>query len=74
MRRLGTPRSLYLAGRNIGDEYRYILDRKFAQKYPGTMLERPSLLLNPWDIRSTESGEQAPELDQPKRTSLVGIT
>ena len=51
-------RSLYLAGRNIGDEYRYILDRRYAQKFPGSMLERPSLLLNPWDIRSTETGEQ----------------
>ena len=26
--------SVYLSGRNIGDEYRYILDRKYAQKYP----------------------------------------
>ena len=55
-----TPRveSQYIAGRNIGDEYRYILDRKFAKKYPGNMLERPSLLLNPWAIRSTETGQQ----------------
>ena len=47
-----------IGGRNIGDEYRYILDRKYAKKYPGNMLERPSLLLNPWDIRSTETGTQ----------------
>ncbi len=50
--------SQYVAGRNIGDEYRYIIDRKFAKKYPGNMLERPSLLLNPWAIRSTETGQQ----------------
>ncbi len=50
--------TLYIAGRNIGDEYRYILDRKYAKKYPGNMLERPSLLLNPWAVRSTETGEQ----------------
>ena len=55
-----TPRveSQYVAGRNIGDEYRYIIDRKFARKFPGNMLERPSLLLNPWAIRSTETGQQ----------------
>ncbi len=52
------PESQYVAGRNIGDEYRYIIDRKFAHKYPGNMLERPSLLLNPWAIRSTETGQQ----------------
>jgi hypothetical protein len=53
-RKLG---ALYIAGRNIGDEYRYILDRKYAKKYPGSMLERPSLLLNPWAVRGTETGE-----------------
>jgi hypothetical protein len=50
--------SVYLTGRNIGDEYRYIIDRKYAQKFPGNLLERPSLLLNPWAIRDTETGEQ----------------
>lgn len=50
--------SVYLTGRNIGDEYRYIIDRKYANKFPGNMLDRPSLLLNPWAVRSTETGEQ----------------
>jgi hypothetical protein len=50
--------SSYIEGRNIGDEYRYILERKYAKKYPGNMLKRPSLLLNPWAIRSTETGQQ----------------
>jgi len=26
--------SVYITGREIGDEYRYILDRKYAQKFP----------------------------------------
>ena len=38
--------STYHAGRKLSDEYRYVLDRRFADKYPGNMLERPSLLLN----------------------------
>ena len=54
----GHAESVYLAGRNIGDEYRYVLDRKGQKKYPGNMLERPALLLNPWAIRTTETGEQ----------------
>jgi hypothetical protein len=53
--------TVYLAGRNIGDEYRYIIDRKYASKFPGNMLERPSLLLNPWAIRKTETSEQLAE-------------
>ncbi|NBT63016.1 MAG: hypothetical protein EBT02_14730, partial [Planctomycetia bacterium] len=54
----GYSESVYLSGRNIGDEYRYVLDRKGQKKYPGNMLERPMLLLNPWVIRSTQTGEQ----------------
>lgn len=50
--------SIYLTGRNIGDEYRYVLDRKGMRRFPGNLLERPQLLLNPWAIRSTETGEQ----------------
>jgi hypothetical protein len=50
--------SAYLTGRNIGDEYRYVLDRQHRRQYPGNMLARPELLLNPWAVRSTETGEQ----------------
>jgi len=42
--------STYHAGRQLGDEYRYVLDRRFAKKYPGNMLRRPSLLVNPWAV------------------------
>ena len=48
--------SLYISGRNLGDELRYILERRDAQKFAGNMLNRPELLLNPWVVRDTESG------------------
>lgn len=63
----GTPArnpNLYSAGREIGDEYRYILERRYAKIFPGNMLTRPGLLLNPWEIRSTDLdalGNQAGE-------------
>ena len=44
------PTCTYDAGRKISDEYRYILDRRFAQKFPGNMLARAGVLLNPWAI------------------------
>ena len=56
--RLALPRSFYVQERDIGEEYRYILDRKYAKKYPGNMLTRPGLLLNPWAIRDTDTGVQ----------------
>ncbi len=51
--------NLYAAGREIGDEYRYILERRYATAFPGNMLTRPGLLLNPWDRRSTDTQELA---------------
>ncbi len=46
-------RSTHDSGRQIGEEYRYILERRFAQKYPGNMLSQPGLLLNPWATRDS---------------------
>lgn len=68
----GFNASVYLMGRSIGEEYQYILDRQFATRYPGNMLTRPSLLLNPWSLRSTgnevdtaaEGGEFSNEADR----------
>lgn len=56
----GTPDklpNLYSNGRDIGDEYRYIIERRYAAKFPGNMLTRPGLLLNPWEKRKT--GQEA---------------
>ncbi|QDU58972.1 hypothetical protein [Aeoliella mucimassa] len=53
-----SQRNVYLSGRDIGDEYRYILERRSETPYPGNMLERPGLLLNPWEIRDTSTGKQ----------------
>ncbi|MEM7785366.1 MAG: hypothetical protein AAF623_18615, partial [Planctomycetota bacterium] len=51
-------RSVYMEGRKIGDEYEYILRRRYLKKYPGNMLQRPSLLLNPWDDQTTSNQNQ----------------
>lgn len=52
------PSSLYVAERQLGDEHRYILDRAHARIFPGLMLERPGLLLNPWAVTETETGRE----------------
>ena len=56
--------NLYSTGREIGDEYRYILDRRYAAKFPGNMLARPPLILNPWEKRSTDAGTFAARFKQ----------
>ena len=51
----GSNDSLYVSGRDIGEEYRYILDRRGAKRFPGNMLPRPGLILNPWALNETET-------------------
>ena len=38
----------FLTGRTLDDETRYILDRRAAKTFPGTMLPRPGLLTHRW--------------------------
>ncbi|NQU19715.1 MAG: hypothetical protein HQ567_00420, partial [Candidatus Nealsonbacteria bacterium] len=53
-----TSQNVYLSGRDIGDEHRYIIERRAQTPLPGNMLARPGLLLNPWAIRETDTGKQ----------------
>jgi hypothetical protein len=50
--------SRYVSGRDIGDEYRYVLDRRARPRRPGVLLDKPGLLLNPWALRTTSTGVQ----------------
>jgi len=45
--------SQYQSGINTGDEFNYILNRKYTKIYPGNMLKRPGLLLNPFKLNDT---------------------
>ena len=56
---LAIPRTLFVEERDIGEEYRYVLERQGAKKFPGNLLPRPGLILNPWSVRSTETEKKA---------------
>ncbi len=47
----------YVSNLRLDDEYRYILERQLAKKYPGNMLPQPTLLLNPWDLGESVARE-----------------
>lgn len=55
IRTVNYPFTQYISGRNIGDEYRYVLERQFAEKFAGSLLPRPGLILNPWQTRETQA-------------------
>ncbi len=67
-RRYGTrlrdarPGAHYQSGRDLGDEYRYVLERRQAARRPGVMLEKPSLLLNPWARKTTTTAVAKPSI------------
>ena len=48
----------YVSGRELGDEYRYILERRSAKRFPSLLLDKPSLLLHPWARRTTTTDVQ----------------
>lgn len=50
--------SLYQSARTIGEEYRYVLERRGAKHFAGNLLPRPGLLLNPWAIADTVTERQ----------------
>jgi hypothetical protein len=75
--------SRYLSGRDLGDEYRYVLERRTAKRRPGLLLERPGLLLNPWAVRATSTeiatatvggmyAQAAPRMAAPARGAAGG--
>ncbi|MEI7911038.1 MAG: hypothetical protein WCK77_15490 [Verrucomicrobiota bacterium] len=47
----------YLAERRLSDEMRYILERRAAKTYPGSLLPRPGLLLNRWTEDTIKQSE-----------------
>ncbi len=49
----------YSSGRRLSDELRYIMERKLADKYPGNMLKRPSLLIKPLEFGKTTTKEKS---------------
>lgn len=52
---VGAPGGQWEQGRVLSDEQRYVLERRYAPRLPGNMLERPSLLLNPWALQESSS-------------------
>ena len=47
-----------MSNRTLGDEYRYVFDRKEAERQLGNTLERPSLLNKRLFVRKTEMDQE----------------
>ncbi len=73
LRRLLPVYAQYANGRTIGDEYRYVLDRRRRTPFAGSLLERPGLVLNPWKLRETETEHERLRPDEAYGDAMKGI-
>jgi hypothetical protein len=51
-------KNIFLSNRKLGDEFRYVFDRKFVKRFMGNTLDRPQLLLNRHKIRDTNYDQE----------------
>ena len=58
-RSVSLPRCGYVSDLRLGDEYQYVLRRRFADKFAGVMLPQPGVILNPWETEETTNESQA---------------
>ena len=61
------PSARYISGRQLGDEIRYVLERPYQEIFAGTLLERPGLILNPWELRETTADREVLRADEAYR-------
>jgi hypothetical protein len=45
--------NIYLSNKKLGDEYRYVFNRRNAKRFIGNTLERPQLVLKRLKVRET---------------------
>jgi hypothetical protein len=70
-RRITLPHCGYVSDLRLGDEYQYVLRRRYAKKYPGVMLPQPSVILNPWETEETSSESQMARQGTPPPASAA---
>jgi len=47
-----------MSNRELSDEFRYVFDRKYANRFLGNTLDRPKLLLKRQFIQNTQIAEE----------------
>ncbi|TWU23348.1 hypothetical protein Pla52o_28840 [Novipirellula galeiformis] len=71
-RSVSLPQCGYISDLRLGDEYQYVLRRRYATKFPGVMLPQPGVILNPWETEATSNTSQAVAAgDQPRPSAAA---
>ena len=51
-------KNIFISNRELSDEFRYVFDRKYAERYLGNTLERPRLALKRTFIQTTQISQE----------------
>lgn len=51
-------KNILMSNRELSDEFRYVFDRKYAERYLGNTLDRPKLLLKRHLVQTTTVSEE----------------
>ena len=51
-------KNIFMSNRELSDEFRYVFDRKYAERYQGNMLERPRLILKRTFVQATQINQE----------------
>jgi len=51
-------KNILMSNRELSDEFRYVFDRKYANRFLGNTLDRPKLLLKRQFIQNTQIAEE----------------
>jgi len=62
-----------MSNRKLGDEFRYVFDRKFLKRFMGNTLDRPQLLLNRHKLRDTTFDDEVVRDGTQYKTKGTGI-
>lgn len=52
-------KNAYLSNRELGDEFRYVFERRFLERYIGNTLDRPQLVLKRTKVRDTQFDQES---------------
>lgn len=70
--RLSQWKNAFMSNRKLGDEFRYVFDRKYYKRFTGNSLDRPQILLKRMKIRDTTYEEEVVSLGDQYTSLYLG--
>ena len=70
--RLSQWKNAFMSNRKLGDEFRYVFDRRYLKRFTGNSLDKPQILLKRMKIRDTTYEEEVVGLGDKYQSLFLG--